>query len=148
MGFIKNIFDSDSQNEVIKDEESEFYEVDTKEYESLANNGSKMILLEPRAFSESQQIADHLKKRNTVVINLRRVTSDQAKRIIDFVSGAVYALKGHIEKIGSGIFLCTPNNVNIQGKITNDKESKEVYNNDDIDIESWQKTIVFNKIMC
>ncbi len=137
MGFIKNIFDSDSQNEVIKDEESEFYEVDTKEYESLANNGSKMILLEPRAFSESQQIADHLKKRNTVVINLRRVTSDQAKRIIDFVSGAVYALKGHIEKIGSGIFLCTPNNVNIQGKITNDKESKEVYNNDDIDIESW-----------
>lgn len=137
MGFIKNIFDSDSQNDVIKDDESEFYEVDTKEYESLANNGSKMILLEPRAFSESQQIADHLKKRNTVVINLRRVTSDQAKRIIDFVSGAVYALKGHIEKIGSGIFLCTPNNVNIQGKITNDKESKEVYNNDDIDIESW-----------
>ena len=137
MGFIKNIFDSDSQNEVIKDEESEFYEVDTKEYESLANNGSKMILLEPRAFSESQQIADHLKKRNTVVINLRRVTSDQAKRIIDFVSGAVYALKGHIEKIGSGIFLCTPNNVNIQGKITNDKESKEEKNNDDIDIESW-----------
>ena len=137
MGFIKNIFEGDSQTEVIKDEESEFYEVDTKEFESIEKNGSKMILLEPRAFSESQQIADHLKKRNTVVINLRRVTSDQAKRIIDFVSGAVYALKGHIEKIGSGIFLCTPNNVNIQGKITSDKESKEVYNNDEIDIEAW-----------
>lgn len=140
MGFIKNIFDNnDGQTEVFKDDESQFYEVDTKELESNLekNNGAKMILLEPRAFSESQQIADHLKKRNTVVINLRRVTSDQAKRIIDFVSGAVYALKGHIEKIGSGIFLCTPNNVNIQGKITSDKESKEVYNNDDIDIDCW-----------
>lgn len=139
MGFIKNIFDSDGQTEVFKDDESQFYEVDTKDLESMSdkNGGAKMILLEPRAFSESQQIADHLKKRNTVVINLRRVTSDQAKRIIDFVSGAVYALKGHIEKIGSGIFLCTPNNVNIQGKITSDKESKEVYNNDDIDIDCW-----------
>lgn len=139
MGFIKNIFDGDSQPEIIRDDESQFYEVDTKELEAMSDksSGAKMILLEPRAFSESQQIADHLKKRNTVVINLRRVTSDQAKRIIDFVSGAVYALKGHIEKIGSGIFLCTPNNVNIQGKITSDKESKEVYNNDDIDIESW-----------
>jgi cell division inhibitor SepF len=139
MGFIKNIFDGDGQTEVIKETENDFYEVDTKELESAdeKGNGSKMILLEPRAFSESQQIADHLKKRNTVVINLRRVTSDQAKRIIDFVSGSIYALKGHIEKIGSGIFLCTPNNVNIQGKITSDKESKEVYNNDDIDIETW-----------
>ncbi len=139
MGFIKNIFDGEGQTEIVKDDESQFYEVDTKELENMSdkNGGAKMILLEPRAFSESQQIADHLKKRNTVVINLRRVTSDQAKRIIDFVSGAVYALKGHIEKIGSGIFLCTPNNVNIQGKITSDKETKEVYNNDDIDIESW-----------
>ena len=44
-----------------------------------------MILLEPRAYSESQQIADHLKNRNSVVVNLKRVTSDQAKRIIDFL---------------------------------------------------------------
>lgn len=138
MGIFNNVFGGEGQTEIVKDDENSFYEVDTNELESAtASNGSKMILLEPRAFSESQQIADHLKKRNTVVINLRRVTSDQAKRIIDFVSGAVYALKGHIEKIGSGIFLCTPNNVNIQGKITNEKDTKEVYNNDDIDIESW-----------
>ena len=138
MGIFNNVFGGEGQTEIARDDENSFYEVDTSELESATTNGgSKMILLEPRAFSESQQIADHLKKRNTVVINLRRVTSDQAKRIIDFVSGAVYALKGHIEKIGSGIFLCTPNNVNIQGKITNEKDTKEVYNNDDIDIESW-----------
>ena len=134
---MKKIFDGDEQKDIFNDDESQFYEVDTKELEEMAatNGGAKMILLEPRAFSESTQIADHLKKRNTVVINLRRVTSDQAKRIIDFVSGAVYALKGHIEKIGSGIFLCTPNNVNIQGKITSEKEVKEVYDNDDIEVD-------------
>ncbi len=137
MGFMKKIFEGDEEKDIFNDDESQFYEVDTKELEEMAdkNGGAKMILLEPRAFSESQQIADHLKKRNTVVINLRRVTSDQAKRIIDFVSGSIYALKGHIEKIGSGIFLCTPNNVNIQGKISTEKESKEVYNNDDIEID-------------
>lgn len=135
MGFIKSIFDGDSQTEVVKEDENQFYEGEVAEKQTIVDTGTKTILLEPRAFSESQQIADHLKKGNTVVINLRRVTSDQAKRIIDFVSGAVYALKGHIEKIGSGIFLCAPSNVNIQGKITSDKESKEVYNNDDIEAD-------------
>lgn len=85
-----------------------------------------MILLEPRAFSESQQIADHLKKRNTVVVNMKRITADQAKRIVDFLSGTVYAIGGDLQKIGSGIFLCTPKNINVEGKITEDDDkSKE-----------------------
>ena len=87
--------------------------------------GNKMILLEPRAFSESQQIADHLKKRNSVVVNFKRVTAAQAKRIIDFLSGCVYSIGGTMQKIGVGIYLCTPNNVNIQGKISDDNEPKE-----------------------
>ena len=89
----------------------------------LENDGnSKMVLLEPRAYSESQQIVDFLKSRNAVVVNLKRVTSDQAKRIVDFLSGTIYAIGGDIQKIGGGIFLCTPNNINIQGKITDEKE--------------------------
>ena len=87
-------------------------------------NGGKMILLEPRAYSESQQIADHLKKRNTVVVNMKRVTPDQAKRIVDFLSGTVYAIGGDLQKIGGGIFLCTPKNVNVddKGKKKNDPD--------------------------
>ena len=85
----------------------------------------KMILLEPRAFSESQQIADHLKNRNTVVVNMKRVTSEQAKRIIDFLSGTVYAIGGDLQKIGVGIFLCTPKNVNVEGSITDEDNSKK-----------------------
>lgn len=133
MGIIGEIFGKDEPG--YTETENVYYEGAEKNIEEMVDKGSKMILLEPRAFSESQQIADHLKNSNTVVINLRRVTSDQAKKIIDFVSGAIYALQGHIEKIGNGIFLCTPNNVNVQGKISSDKEVNEIYNNDDIDID-------------
>ena len=89
------------------------------------NSGGKMILLEPRAYSESQQIADHLKKRNTVVVNMKRVTAEQAKRIIDFLSGTVYAIGGDLQKIGVGIFLCTPKNVNVEGSISEDENNKK-----------------------
>ena len=136
MGVFDKILGKDEIGEVSS--EDEYYTMDVAEaYKDNNSEGNKMILLEPRAYSESQQIADHLKKRNTVVVNLKRVTPEQAKRIVDFLSGTLYAIGGDLQKLGSGIFLCTPNNVNIQGKITNDKESKEVYNNDDIDIESW-----------
>ena len=117
------------------DTSNEYY--DLKPEEALAENdgGSKMILLEPRAYSEAQQIVDHLKNRNTVVVNLKRVTSDQAKRIVDFLSGTIYAIGGDLQKIGGGIFLCTPNNVNVQGKITDETEGKDIHDNDDINIE-------------
>ena len=86
--------------------------------------GSKMMLLEPRAYSESQQIADYLKNRSAVVVNLKRVTPDQAKRIVDFLSGTIYAIGGDLQKLGGGIFLCTPNNVNVEGKISDEVSSK------------------------
>ena len=85
-----------------------------------------MILLEPRAYSESQQIADYLKNNSSVVVNLRRVTPDQAKRIVDFLSGTIYAISGDLQKLGGGIFLCTPNSVNVEGKITDDPKEKGV----------------------
>ena len=113
----------------------QYYNIETEEALKENDGHSKMILLEPRAYSESQQIADHLKARNTVVVNLKRVTSDQAKRIVDFLSGTIYAIGGDLQKIGGGIFLCTPNNVNIQGKITDEKEGKDIHNNNDINIE-------------
>ena len=83
-----------------------------------------MILLEPRAYSESQQIADYLKNRSAVVVNLKRVTPDQAKRIVDFLSGTLYAIGGDLQKLGGGIFLCTPNNINVEGKISDENAPK------------------------
>ena len=121
MGFIKGLFDKD---EVQTGNGNEYYDLKVEDA-IVEEGGAKMILLEPRAYSEAQQIADHLKKRNTVVVNLKRVTGEQAKRIMDFLSGTIYAIKGNIQKIGSGIFLCTPNNINVQGKITDDTEKEK-----------------------
>lgn len=119
---IKNIFISDEEDERTEGAEEEFYNPETTNVETSNN---KMILLEPRAYSESQQIADHLKNRNSVVVNLKRVTSDQAKRIIDFLSGCIYAIGGTMQKIGVGIYLCTPKNVNVQGKISEDNKDQD-----------------------
>ncbi|MDO7905392.1 cell division protein SepF [Paenibacillus sp. JX-17] len=78
----------------------------------------KVVLYEPRSYDEAQEIADHIRSHRTVVVNLQRVRSDQAMRIIDFLSGTVYALGGGISKVGGNIFLCTPDTVEIQGSIT------------------------------
>ena len=104
--------------------EDEFYTTSKEEFhEQNGIAGSKMMLLEPRAYSESQQIADYFKNRCAVVVNLKRVTPDQAKRIVDFLYGTIYAIKGDIQKLGGGIFLCTPNNVNVEGKISEDNQT-------------------------
>lgn len=131
---LKNkLFNDDTEQ--INNEDS-YYTISEKEsYEEANLNGNQMILLEPRAYSESQQIADHLKKRNSVVVNLSRVTSDQAKRIIDFLTGTIYAIGGDLQKIGQGIYLCTPKNVTVQGKITEDgKGGAKTNAEDEIDL--------------
>ncbi|MEH7106844.1 cell division protein SepF [Bacillus sp. JJ1764] len=81
-------------------------------------SNSKVILVEPRTYSEASDIADHLKNRRAVVINLQRIDNEQARQIVDFISGVVYAINGEIQKIGSSIFLCTPDNVEVSGNIS------------------------------
>ena len=119
-GLKKALFSDDNSN---VSNEDEFYSLSKKEMKNDdLKNGNKMILVEPRAYSESQQIADYLKNRNSVVVNLKRVTSDQAKRIIDFLTGCIYAIGGDLQKLGNGIYLCTPNNVSVQGKMSENEE--------------------------
>ncbi len=119
---LKGLFKGDEDLETIENDD-DYYAVSEAEALKEADKvGNKMILLEPRSFSEAQAIADHLKARNSVVVNLKRVTSAQAKRIIDFLSGCIYAIGGNMQKIGVGIYLCTPKNVNVQGKITDDND--------------------------
>lgn len=79
---------------------------------------AKMLLIEPRAYEETQDIADQLKNRKAVVINLQRIDREQALRVVDFLSGTVYAIGGDIQKLGPSIFLCTPDNVEITGSIS------------------------------
>jgi cell division inhibitor SepF len=88
----------------------------------------RVVLIEPRSYEEAQDIADHLRSRRPVVVNLQRVRPEQAVRIVDFLSGTVYALSGSISKLGANIFLCTPDTVEIQGAITEILAEEEQYN--------------------
>lgn len=96
------------------------FEKEKKNVVSLTSiqNQAKVMLLEPHSYDEVQEIADHLKNRKSVVINLRRLPREQAKRIVDFISGTVYAIGGDIQKLGMNIFLCTPDNVDVTGSIS------------------------------
>lgn len=87
-------------------------------FQAREKEGIRLILCEPRDYSDAQDIADNLRHRRPVVVNLHRVEKDQAKRIIDFLSGTVYALNGDIQKVGDTIFVCTPDHVDIQGTIS------------------------------
>ena len=83
-----------------------------------AVKSSKVILAEPRVYAEAQDIAENLKNKRAVVVNLQRIEKDQGLRIIDFLSGTVYALGGDIQRIGTDIFLCVPDTVEVDGAIS------------------------------
>ncbi|MDF2721892.1 MAG: cell division protein sepF [Paenibacillus sp.] len=120
--------------EIVEERETARQVEDSEEHETAApdlrktNKGNvvsihsqrnvRVVLNEPRSYEETQDIADHLRARRPVVVNLQRVRTDQAIRIVDFLSGTVYALNGGITKIGPNIFLCTPDSVEIQGAIS------------------------------
>lgn len=119
MGFkMPNLFQIEGEEENDNQVESEINKTSNKEYKN------KTILVEPRAFSEAQQIADYLKARNQVVVNFKRVTSDVSKRIMDFLNGIIYAIDGTMQKLGPGIVLCAPKGFEIEGNISEDDTKK------------------------
>ncbi len=77
----------------------------------------RVVLSEPRTYEETQEIADHLRNKRMVVVNLQRLRPELAVRLVDFLTGTVYAINGAISKIGPNIFICTPDNVDISGHI-------------------------------
>lgn len=90
-----------------------------------ANKDSQLILFEPRAFAETQDIANYLKQKKAAVINLHRLQKEQSKRVVDFLSGVIFTIEGDIQRIGPRIFLCTPKNIGVSGSIALDEEESE-----------------------
>lgn len=85
----------------------------------------RVMVIEPVSFEEAQAIAEHLKARKAVILNLERTEANLSQRIVDFISGTTYALGGNMQKVGNGIFLFVPNNVDISGELnykSNDRE--------------------------
>ena len=118
-------------SDIFKPEDSDIEEYEEKET-SKGSKGykNKTILVEPRAFSEAQQIADYLKEQNQVVVNFKRVTSDVSKRIMDFLNGIIYAIEGSMQKLGPGIVICAPKGFEIEVTITEDERKKSTKKDD------------------
>jgi cell division inhibitor SepF len=131
MNKFMNFLGLQEEEEVIEREKvvEEMDDAETNPYEQRNKNkanvvsihsqkNSRVVLSEPRSYDETQDIADHLRSRRAVVVNLQRVRPDIGVRIVDFLSGTVYALNGSISKLGPNIFMCTPDSVDIHGHIS------------------------------
>ncbi|GBU10447.1 cell division protein SepF [Erysipelotrichaceae bacterium] len=92
--------------------------------EALRGKNAKVLVMEPKAYSESQEIAEHLLQKRAVIVNLQRIAPEQGKRIIDFLSGTIYAIDGELQKVSTNTFLCTPNTFGVAGRITEDENKK------------------------
>ena len=79
------------------------------------SGGMKMIVYHPVSYEDTQSIIDNLKNRKPVIVNMEELEIDTAQRILDFLSGAVYALNGTMCKISRGIFVVAPNNYDVVG---------------------------------
>lgn len=84
----------------------------------------KVVIIQPEDFDEARDIADHLKERKPVVINLELLDNAQAHKIFDFLSGAIYALGGSIQKVATNIYLIAPYNVTILGDFRDELKNK------------------------
>lgn len=115
----------------ISDEEEEIYEVEETETEevepimplgrkakvsSIAGGApSKVVVIQFLNFDDAKDAADHLKNRKPIVANLEKLDNDTTRRVVDFLSGAVYGVGGKIQNVSNRIFLITPSNVEVTG---------------------------------
>ncbi len=117
----------DEDGEDILEVEEEMEEVPRARYEraksknmNAMNSNTKMVLFEPRSFSEADEVGKRLKEGRAVVVNLHKLDREFAQRTIDFLTGVVFALDGKIQKIGTNVILCSPESIGVQGVINVD----------------------------
>ena len=132
--------EDDDYDEVFGEQESPFF-VDRPRYDRGAvdsrRNGKvvnihattqlKVVLVKPERFENASEIADHLKEKRTVVVNLESTHKDIARRLIDFLSGVAYAGEGKIKKVAVNTYIITPYSVDIQGDLIDELENNGLY---------------------
>lgn len=121
---LKGIFSEEEYDD--EEYEYEYDEVDDEVEEMLGAKkaagtvatDTTLMLIEPRAFAEAQEIAEQVLRNRPVIVSLQRISADQSRRVVDFLSGTAYAIEGNIQKISSNMILCTPSNVEVDGSIS------------------------------
>ena len=87
----------------------------------------KVVLVKPERFENASEIADHLREKRTVVLNLESTSKDIARRLIDFLSGVAYAGEGKIKKVAANTYIITPYHVDIMGDLIDELENNGLY---------------------
>ena len=87
----------------------------------------KVVLVKPERFENASEIADHLRDKRTVVLNLESTNKDVARRLIDFLSGVAYAGEGKIKKVAANTYIITPYSVDIEGDLIDELENNGLY---------------------
>ena len=106
---------------------SSFDERRNKVVNIAATTQLKVVLVKPERFEMASEIADHLKEKRTVVINLESTHKDIARRLIDFLSGVAYASEGRIKKIAANTYIITPYHVEMVGDLLDELENNGLY---------------------
>ena len=111
----------------------EFLDALTEDYTALFKENVtlktklKVVLVKPERFENASEIADHLKEKRTVVLNLESTNKDVARRLIDFLSGVAYAGEGKIKKVAANTYIITPYSVDIMGDLIDELENNGLY---------------------
>ena len=87
----------------------------------------QVVLVKPERFENASEIADHLREKRTVVLNLESTNKDIARRLLDFLSGVAYANEGKIKKVAISTYIITPYNVDIHGDLIDELENNGLY---------------------
>ncbi|MBD5432597.1 MAG: cell division protein SepF [Lactobacillus sp.] len=114
----------DNENQPMKNERR----TNVVSINSVNNPTSKIVLYEPRVYSDAKEVAQNLLSNKAVIINFSRMDDTQSRRIVDFITGTVYALNGEIQRVGDKIFLATPPKFETDGKIAELVEKKDNLN--------------------
>ena len=81
---------------------------------------NRIVVLKPKCFNNSTEVADELKQRRPVIIDVGALDPDEARRVVDFIAGTVYGVDGNMQKVSGWIFLAPPHNVDITGELLKD----------------------------
>ena len=125
----ENVYDEYEDEEIEEDDYEDEYE-DYEEKSPIDNvinmdHQMKVVIYAPKEYADVMSIADSLKRRKTVVVNLEAIkVANEKKSIIDFIGGVVYVLEGSVQKVASSIFILAPKNVDINSNIKKELENK------------------------
>ena len=120
-------FEEPVRRDVFEDRRNKFDDRRSKVVNIHATTQLKVVLVKPERFENASEIADHLKDKRTVVLNLESTNMDIARRLIDFLSGVAYAGEGKIKKVATNTYIITPYSVDIQGDLIDELESNGMY---------------------